>query len=531
MKRFHTAVGITVTAMLLLVISAVVGGAAVPESQEPIPPPQQLVAPHEAIAQLGFEVLRLTEQQVLNSGQGVSLSTKLDNAADGLMVGDPDAVLRPLNAFNRELGALVFAQVIGSKDALPLLDLANQAILGVSSVNDLPRALPGITPCPTPGPCEALVLHVDQSASAGGDGSADAPFRTIAEALAAADTAQACGVEIILHPGMYRESVTLTRALRIEGTVDRPVIVGRIFNGAGHPLEVSRVALEGSPAPGAIVVDGPCGSSTEVANVVIRNANHHGIYQRRGSLRVIGTDIRGTVPAPGDADTGRAIRLLDGAQATIGLTDMSFNVGGALLASGDGTRVYLALSQVTSNTVHPQIASMFLPARAGIVTAADRALLLAEFTSIVGNSGNGIVVVDDARAHYRYGRIEHGRTVLVGGDDDSYGINALAIDGGTLQLTHFRSNHADFVGMAFLRAYGRASHGLVAYNTLGWVVLEQPPDLAAGELFACLTEEVAFLRNDRVFDGDLLPVPCDDEVPGDCPVCTVSVPFVCTWCG
>lgn len=184
-----------------------------------------------------------------------------------------------------------------------------------------------------------------------------------------------------------------------------------------------------------------------------------------------------------------------------------------------------------SNTVHPRAAATFLPVLAGAVTASDRALLLAEFTSIVGNSGDGILAANGARAHYRYGRIEHSRTVLVEGDDVSYGINALAIDGGTLQLTHFRSNHADFVGMVFLRAYGRATHGLVAYNTIGWAALQVPPDLADGELFACATEDVSFLRNDRVFDGDILPVPCDDELPGDCPVCTVSVPFVCPWCG
>ncbi|MGD8331966.1 MAG: hypothetical protein PVJ49_21205, partial [Acidobacteriota bacterium] len=309
MKRFRTVVGITVSGTLLLVICAFAGNPAAARSQAPIPPPQKPVVRHTPIEQLSVEVLRLTEQKVLNTGQGRSLSTKLDNAIDGLMVGDPDAVLRPLHAFRQEIGALVFAQVVGGKDGLLLQELADQAIHGVSAVKDVPRVLPGVMPCPAPSPCEVLRLHVDQSAPSGGDGSTEAPFRTITEALAAADRAEACGVDVVLHPGVYRESVTLTRATRIEGTSDRPIITGRIFNGAGHSLQVSGITLEGSPAPGAIVVDGPCGSSTEVANLVIRNANRYGIFQRRGSLRVIGTVIRGTVPDPGDADTGRAIRL------------------------------------------------------------------------------------------------------------------------------------------------------------------------------------------------------------------------------
>lgn len=43
------------------------------------------------------------------------------------------------------------------------------------------------------------------------------PFATIADALARVSTLKACGVEIVLAPGSYPETVVLDRALRIRG--------------------------------------------------------------------------------------------------------------------------------------------------------------------------------------------------------------------------------------------------------------------------------------------------------------------------
>lgn len=530
MKHRRAAFAVTITGGLLIAAAGAAGTPATTASQDPLPPPQQLLAPHEAILQLGVEVDRLGEQRVLNGGQSTSLTTKLDRASDGLTVGNPDAVLRSLNAFDQEVGALVAGQVVGGKDATVLRNLTRQAIDGVRAVTRLPFVEPVFVPCPTPGPCEELVVHVDDSARSGGDGSADHPYRTLAEALAAAAAAKACGVEIVLHAGTYHESITLARPTRIEGTPDRPVIIGSLYNLAGHTLEVSRVVFERSPAPGAIVVDGLCGSSTRVANVVIRNAVRHGIYQRRGALRVIGTEIRGTVPDAADLTTGRAIRLADGAQAVIGLVDLSFNGGGAVLASGEGTRVYLALANAVSNGLHPAAATAPVRSGHGTVEADDGALLLAEFTTLLGSRGTGILAGNGARAHFRYGRIEHTRNVEIEGEGSFYGFNAMAIDGGTLELTYFRSNHADVVGFYVLGGYGRASSGTIGYNTIGVGAHDLPADFSVNELFACL-EGVRFLHNDRPLDADTFPLPCGDEIGDDCPACSVAVPFVCSWCG
>lgn len=501
----------------------------IPQQDELPPPPQQL-APHEAISQLGDEVHRLTEQRILTRGQDRSLTTKLDHVSDALRVGDLEGAVRQVAAFDREASALIAARVIGGKDALLLQGLTEQASAGLRAARDVPFVGPAFKPCLAPGVCEKRVLHVDQKARSGGNGSVDAPYRSIAEALVAADEAQVCGVEIVLHAGIYTESIRVTRATRIDGSPDRPIIIGSLHNPDGHELSVSRVVFEDSPAPGAIVADGPCGAVTEITGVTIRNAASHGVFQRGGALRIVGLDARGTMPDPADGNTGRAIRLVGGVQAAIGLANLSFNVGGGLLAGGEHTQVFLALSTIGHNDVHPLLASALSFAGIGIEVT-DRALLLTEFTQLVGNRGTGILVANDARAHFRYGRIEHTRKFAVAGEGDVYGINAQALDGGTLELSHFRNSHAALVAFFLLRGYGRASHGLIGYNPIGVAGQQLPTDFPAGEMTACVAEDVAYLHNDRAIDTDFLPLPCGDEVLGPCPVCSVSVPFVCTWCG
>lgn len=515
--------------------AALLGGllaTSVARAQQPISEP----APHELLARIELQLDLLLEQQVLNKGRHTSLATKLRHALGALEGGDPRKALVHVSSFSKEVHALAGAGVIDTKAAQVILEAGAEVQAGIETALVLPRVLSIENPCAPATPCEPLVLHVDATAdeSTKSDGSTGAPYRTIAEALQRADKEAPCGVEIVLAEGTYRESVEVTRTLWLRGRgASRTIIEGSILNGNGHGLHVAGIHFRGSPDPGAIVVDGPCRSVTELSQVWISGATRNGILQRGGTLRGFALSVNETRAMADERLAGAGIRLTDGAHAALGLLDVSRNGAGGLAIEGEDTRVYLTGSQLNENRSNPH----FLPPAgepphvvgAGIEVG-QGALLLAEYTNLARNEFIGLHVRAGAHAHFRYGRIERTPELTVAFQVYG-GFNAAAVDGGVLEISGFTLAHGP-VGLAIWRSYAAASYGTISDQY--WGILYVPrDDFPVESQFACwIDRAVRLVRNDSPVEMPpfIYPEPCVGDCPPP-PPCVISVPFICTWCG
>lgn len=98
----------------------------------------------------------------------------------------------------------------------------------------VPTCLVGGSPCL---PTADIVLHVDGSYPAGGNGSPAAPFQTLQEAV----LASSAGVDILVRPGVYQETLTLPRGVNLLGvlangqvpTIDGGSATGPVIMAAG----------------------------------------------------------------------------------------------------------------------------------------------------------------------------------------------------------------------------------------------------------------------------------------------------------
>ncbi len=438
-----------------------------------------------------------------------------------------------VSTLSKELEALAGAGLFETKDAQVLLDAAAATRSSIDRALVLPL-LPAIAlPCVPKTGCQFLVLHVKGKAGEDGsgkpDGSSSAPYRTIGDALGRAAAEGACGVEIVLAGGTYDESIVVTRDLRIRGEgAARPVIEGSILNTGGHDLRVSDVHLRGSPDPGAIVVDGACPSATELIRVEISGATRNGLLQRGGTLRGFALLIRQTRALADERHAGAGIRLTDGVQAALGLLDISNNGAGGLSIEGEGTRVYLSVSLFSENRSNPFFLHTVMETGAvGAGIEVERgALLLAEFTNVVRNDFVGLLVREDAQAHFRYGRIERTRLLSVdlGAGPRSFGsFNASSIDRGVMELSGFTLAHSEVCDLTVARAYASASFGVISDAPVGVCVTDVPADFDT----VCLRHDVDYVRLGVPLQGSR-PLPCMDCPPP--PPCA-TVPFSCTWCG
>jgi len=101
---------------------------------------------------------------------------------------------------------------------------------------------------------ETTTIHVDATASATGDGSVSAPFRTIAEAMAASDF----GGTILVAEGVYDETLELPFTLTLRGGYDssfasvtgKTTLHGSVSVPHYHNLAVSDFAFEGTADSG-----------------------------------------------------------------------------------------------------------------------------------------------------------------------------------------------------------------------------------------------------------------------------------------
>ena len=107
----------------------------------------------------------------------------------------------------------------------------------------------------------AQTIFVSPSGSDdGGDGSASAPYQSIAHALAVAPV----GATVTLEPGVYRTSVSITKRVTLTSDPTRPA-------------SVASTVIDASGEVNGIVVAGPGTRGTVVAGLTVKNALKAGI--------------------------------------------------------------------------------------------------------------------------------------------------------------------------------------------------------------------------------------------------------------
>jgi hypothetical protein len=75
-------------------------------------------------------------------------------------------------------------------------------------------------------PCLAMEIHVSPNGAAAGDGTAEAPFATLAQARDALDNVdREAGITVIVHGGMYELNAPLILGASESGTADAPVVI------------------------------------------------------------------------------------------------------------------------------------------------------------------------------------------------------------------------------------------------------------------------------------------------------------------
>jgi hypothetical protein len=142
--------------------------------------------------------------------------------------------------------------------------------------------------------CEWPTYHVDQAARRGGTGTAEDPFATLEEALAAADDEQVCGPTVVLQPGRYEVGrVVLAKPTILRGQIAAAVIVGTFVNVSPIPLWMEQLTIADAPAPGAVLAAHPDAEATLV-EVAIENATGFGILLRGGRLDLRDVSIEGS---------------------------------------------------------------------------------------------------------------------------------------------------------------------------------------------------------------------------------------------
>jgi hypothetical protein len=365
--------------------------------------------------------------------------------------------------------------------ALLLLALAAPGARPVrpTSTWTAPAQRPTITPlqgCSRPGASYAI-----RAGAAGGDGSAQRPFGSIAEGLRAAEAARACRVDLLVAPGPYQGDLQVTRPTAIAGTTDAqaatPIIEGAIRNGSGHPLSLRDLRIAGAVGVGLAQV----GGRLDLADV-----------------RIVGTRAVAGQPA-----TGTALLLGGGVRAHLTSVVLSSNEARALWAEGVGTVVSLSDVLVERNRA---LAALAGPG--GELVAAVEvfggARLFADKAVIRDNQAIGVHLRGSARAHLRNVQVAGTTEVPLDGRP-GWGIDVMVSDGAVLELRGFLVRTAALTGLHVQDAFLTAEDGSVEDCTVG---LHVSAKYAMGYDWAsCVPDSVRFLRNRTRVGGLAVPLP------------------------
>jgi hypothetical protein len=242
---------------------------------------------------------------------------------------------------------------------------------------------------------------------------------------------------------------------------------------------------------------------------------------------VLVTSTRGTVVV---IASGVGIRLQGGVQAAMSHVELVDNDGQGMTVIGEGTRAFARAFTVRRNRLVGGLFNLL-----AAVSALDGGLLLTEGSVIEDNEYIGLFAAAGSRIHFRAGQVTGTRHVdLAGFRGREGGINVASHTNSIVELNTFTVSDGDIVGLQYATgATGIATDGVVHGHPVGANI--QGTVLPA----ICITRDVLYSGNERVFDGDGLPVP-DVEPPAlkmsvlsepTEPACPVApVPFVCDWC-
>lgn len=251
---------------------------------------------------------------------------------------------------------------------------------GACPVGDWAEALPGDRP----------VVYVRPGASAGGDGSAGAPFATIAEAI----TAVPDGGVVALAKGSYDEAVQLRGGVALWGACVAETFVASTsasasaatigVTGAGAELRNLRV---GGARPGIWVAG--ASRSLVVEDVIVAGATRGGVIAGNGArLTATSLVVRDTQPAAGGT-FGTGIEVTAGAQLelTRGAVERSRDLG--MYAGGATVALTSVVFRDTLGQVSPDGYGFGLEVGAG----AEASLTA---VAVERNRGVGLFVYDGA---------------------------------------------------------------------------------------------------------------------------------------
>jgi hypothetical protein len=433
----------------------------------------------ERVDGLRAAVTDLSADRTLDRQYAADLVGPLDDAVAALREGNGKDAAGDLRRFARGVEQVEARSKLDSQDAQSLTKA------GLALESELTTLLTTV-PLPMPRPpiclgvdCAFVTFHVERAGlpdKTTPDGSASAPFRSIHEALAEAQRRDACGVAVILHgPGPYTETIEITRHTRITGSGPGPAtLVGSIINRTASRLELTGLRLERAPTPGAVIVDHPC-ADTSLTAVNIVNAEHHGIWQRGGTLRAGLVGVVGTRAGSSLVTEGTGIFLTGGAVAEMGLLDVARNQSGGIVVDGMGTRLSARVANIVGNTANPSFDYCALgeagvisadQLTAGVVARAGANVSLS-LSRIEDNALLGILLAGGAQ-----GLIT---SVAVRSTDDVtcrgfqfFGHNVASLDEASLRLTGFALFGAPICGVILARGGTvDASDGSITRNAIG----------------------------------------------------------------
>lgn len=161
--------------------------------------------------------------------------------------------------------------------------------------------------------CLGTLYYLVDPASVNGDGSSDAPFSTIQQALDQAEVQKGCAVEVILNEGFYQEkAVTISMETTLVGWSEsggNVTVAASIVNETDSSLSIEGITLAYAAAPGAVVSTHAEGE-TSLKNVTIIKAGGCGVSQSGGELAVIDSHIYNT-QSGGDISQGSGVCVWD----------------------------------------------------------------------------------------------------------------------------------------------------------------------------------------------------------------------------